>query len=156
MPRVSSILIILCLLITSPVNSLSFFEFEFRDNPFSPNQRDLAKAWLHIFPLFLFIYFFHKTLCDAKRMKDISGTRFRQPSSSRSSQLYDETHIMNEFRSSEKSSFLEFFRLVDLSMAGERLGGKTESSYVHRGGATHVLGSRRTRARIDTRESNTH
>lgn len=41
-------------------------------------------------------------------------------------------------------------------MAGERLGGKTESSYVDRGGATHVLGSRRTRARIDTRESNTH
>lgn len=56
----------------------------------------------------------------------------------------------------EKFVPLEFLRLVDLSMAGERLGGKTESSYVDRGGATHVLGSRRTRARIDTRESNTH
>lgn len=68
-------------------------------------------------------------------MKDISGTRFRQPSSFRSSQLCDETHIMNGFHSSEKSSFLEFFRLVDLSMASERLGGKTESSYVRGGHA---------------------
>lgn len=116
MPRVFSILIILC----PRLILFLFSNLNFVTTPFSPNQRDLAKAWLHIFPSFLFIYFFHKTLCDAKRMKDISGTRFRQPSSSRSSQLCDETHIMNGF-----SLFRE--KLVPRILSTRRLinGGRT-------------------------------
>lgn len=79
--------------------------------PFSPNQRDLAKAWLHIFP-FIFIYLFiYKTLCDTKRIKDISGMRFRQASPS--SQLRDETRIIALPRKVRSSRILATRRLIN-------------------------------------------
>lgn len=80
--------------------------------PFSPNQRDLAKAWLHIFPfIFIYLLFFHKTLCDTKRIKDISGTRFRQASPS--SQLRDETRIIALPRKVRSSRILATRRLIN-------------------------------------------
>lgn len=57
--RIPSILIILRLLITSPVNSLSFFsQFQFRDNPFQPESTRFSKSLASYFSLYLFIYFF--------------------------------------------------------------------------------------------------
>lgn len=57
--RIPSILIILRLLITSPVNSLSFFsQFQFRDNPFQPESTRFSKSLASYFSLYFYLFIY--------------------------------------------------------------------------------------------------
>lgn len=123
--------------------------------PFSPNQRDLAKAWLHIF-LFIFIFFFFIKLSVTQSERKIFPARdFVNHPPPNSSQLRDETHIINGPRSLSKVLSLNSFDSSTYQWRANVLAAK-------RNRVTCTAGGPRTcsdpgeRVRVLTRANRTH